>query len=77
MKRSLGYTKDVKATVVRINHTVGFRVGSRVCDILASLNDVPLEAVVDEVLDELYSETDVEGGDGIITIEFHEEVLKK
>lgn len=64
----MGYTKTFTATIVRTKHKIDFRAGTSKTDLLRMLDDVPPDAIVDEVLSE---------DDGTASIEFHEEKLKK
>ena len=62
----LGYTKTLSIKVERTKHRVGFRVGTRVRELLKLLQSVPPDATVDEVICH-------EGEPDVTTIEFHEE----
>lgn len=65
----MGYVKKVEATFVRVKHKIDFRVGTRAIDLINFLKNVPPEATVDEVIEDI--------GDGSTsTIEFHEECMK-
>ena len=55
--------------VLRRKHIVSFYVGQTAKSFIESLKHVPSDATVDEVIDDY--------GDGIATIEFHEEIVEK
>ena len=62
----LGYTKTPTVKVQRTKHSIAFKVGMRVEDLIDLLEQVPSGSEVDEVID---SHDDP----NIATIEFHEE----
>ena len=66
-KDHIGYTMTADVRVIRRKHTVVFRIGARAVDFISSLKSVPAEAVVDEVIGD--------EGNGLCSIEFHEEKL--
>ena len=65
----LGYTMTAEVKVIRRKHIIRFRVGQRAVDCIASLKSIPDDATVDEVIDD--------DGNGVASIEFHEEKLDK
>ncbi len=66
----LGYTQTLETKVIRRKHKVVFRVGMKVADFIKVLENVPSDAVVDEVID------DVNEDGGVASIEFHEEKVE-
>ena len=65
-----GYTMTAQVKIIRRKHKVAFHVGQRAEDFRANLKHVPNNATVDEVIDEV-------DGNGLATIEFHEEIVEK
>lgn len=60
----IGYTKTFEMKILRVKHLVVFNMNTRKIDLVNMLNDVPDDAVVDEV---------IEDNEGFSSIEFHEE----
>ncbi len=67
----LGYMQTLETKVIRRKHKVTFRVGMRVEDFLSALSNVPVDAIVDEVID------DVDNDGWVASIEFHEEEVQR
>ena len=61
---TLGYSKTCEAKFVKVRHKITFTEGTRAIDLMVYLKNVPPEATVVEVIDDI--------DDGVTSIEFHE-----
>ncbi len=66
-KDRIGYTLNCEIKILRRKHLVVFRIGMAARDLMSSLESVPADAVVDEVIED--------EGNGLCSIEFHEECV--
>ena len=64
----MGYTKTFETKIIRTKHRVTFSTGTTKLDLVESLDRVPNDAVVDEVVGD-----NSEDSNGISYIQFHEE----
>jgi hypothetical protein len=69
MEEKIGYTKTFETKILRVKHLIIFRVGTSKIDLMEMLKDVPDKAVVDEVLEDLGSPSELS------SIQFHEEKI--
>ena len=61
----MSYSKTSTVKILRTKHKIGFAIGETVGSLLESINKVPPDATIDEII--------IDDSGGIITIEFHEE----
>ena len=69
MERQLGYQRSDEVKLVRRKHMIGFKTGTSAATLRELLEKIPTHATVDEVIDDEYEE----GGNDLVTIEFHSE----
>lgn len=65
----IGYSMTAEVKILRRKHTVCFRVGQTSKSLIEALDNVPDDATVDEVLED--------DGNGVASIEFHEEIVNE
>ena len=65
----VGYSMTAEMKVLRRKHIVSFYVGQTAKSFIESLKHVPSDATVETVIDD--------DGNGLATIEFHEEIVEK